>query len=159
DVVDGGLVHWDNVAEVKYEGFEFELKYNFRRGNYLAANYTYQTFDFGDGDDGGMVPTQKGNVIANIRINKYLNFNTYCHFRDGYIRRETDSRDDVPGQAIFNATLIAKKFLRRFKGLELRASVYNIFDTDYVTPTSTFRIPGDTPRPGRNYLLGIRYAF
>ncbi|MBW2635034.1 MAG: TonB-dependent receptor, partial [Deltaproteobacteria bacterium] len=57
DVVDGGLVHWDNVAEVKYERFEFELKYNFRRGNYLAANYTYQTFDFGDGDDGGMVPT------------------------------------------------------------------------------------------------------
>ena len=157
----GDDVQLINYVEEQYKGVELELKYDFRRGSYLAVNYTYQTTDDPDTNESSSVllPTHKGNIIANIRLNKYLNFNTYCHFRDGYKRAEDDPRDDMKGQAIVNATLIAKKFLKRFQGLELRASVYNIFDEDYTMPTGTIMIPGDIPMPGRNYMLGIRYAF
>jgi len=136
------------------------LKYDFRRGSYLAVNYTYQTTEDPDTNESSsiLLPTYKGNIIANIRLNKYLNFNTYCHFRGGYQRAEYDPRDNMQGNAIVNATLIAKKFLRRFKGLELRASVYNLFDEDYTMPTDSLRIPGDIPMPGRNYMFGITYA-
>ena len=160
NMVEGGVAQYTNHDEVKYEGFEIELKYDFRRGNYLALNYTYQESEnLETNETGSIFPKHKGNVIANIRLNKYLNFNTYCHFRDGYKRGKSDPRDDMSGHAIFNATLIAKKFLKRFKGLELRASVYNLFDEDYTLPSASFRLPGDIPRPGRNYMFGIRYAF
>ena len=160
-LVEGGVVQYTNHTEVKYEGVELELKYDFRRGSYLAANYTYQTDENLETHEPfySVLPTYKGNIIANIRLNKYLNFNTYCHFRGGYNRRSESPRDDMESHVIFNATLIAKKFLRRFKGLELRASVYNLFDEDYALPSASFRIPGDIPRPGRNYMFGIMYAF
>jgi len=161
NVSEGGVVRIENYTETRYQGFEIELKYDFRRGSYLAANYTYQKSENLDTHEEAprVLPTHKGNVIANIRINRYLNFNTYCHFRNGYERLKDDPRDDPSGHAIFNATLIAKKFLKRFKGLELRASVYNLFDEDYALPSASYRIPDDIPRPGRNYMLGIRYAF
>ena len=34
--------------------------------------------------------------------------------------------------------LIAKKFLKVYEGFEMRGSVYNLFDKDYVYPTPEF---------------------
>jgi len=97
--------------------------------------------------------------MVNIRLSKHLNFNTSCHLRAGYERQIGDPRDDVSGSAIVNSTLIAKKFLRGFDGLELRGSVYNLFDKDYVEPSALSSLPDDIPMPGRNFMLGLRYTF
>ena len=149
-----------NHREVKSDGFEIAFKYDFRRGNYLAVNYTYQTIDILQEDLREMqYPIHMGNIMANIRLSKHLNFNTSCHLRGGYERQIGDPRDDVSGNAIFNATLIAKKFLRGFEELELRASVYNLFDKDFVEPSALSSLPDDIPMPGRNFMLGLRYTF
>ena len=60
--------------------------------------------------------------------------------------------------AIVNATLIAKKFLENHEGLELRGSVYNLFDKNYTSPTDP-SLPHDIPRPGRNFIIELKYKF
>jgi len=57
-----------------------------------------------------------------------------------------------------NATLIARKFLRGFEGLELRGSVYNLFDKEYTVSWSEF-IPYGLSQPGINFLVEVRYKF
>ena len=97
--------------------------------------------------------------MSNIRLSRYLNLYADCQFIDGLQRWVTgDDRDDPSGYAIVNATLIAKKFLKGYEGLELRGSVYNLLDKDWVTPTDP-KIPNDMPRPGRNYMVEIKYTF
>ena len=70
-----------------------------------------------------------------------------------------DKRDDMSGYAIVNTTLIAKKFLKGYENLELRGSVYNLFDKDYASPLGKMQLPEDTPMPGRNFLVEVKYKF
>ena len=96
--------------------------------------------------------------MANVRLSRYLNFYTSCHFEDGFRRDRGDIRDDTSGYGIVNATLIFKKFLKGYEGLEIRGSVYNLFDKDYTSsyyPT----LPKDLPRPGRNFMIEVKYKF
>jgi len=144
-----------NFDKKKSEGLEVEMKYDFGRGTYLAVNYTYiilkEMFLW-------VTPKHRGNVMANIRLSRYLNFYAACHFEDGWRRDSGDKRDDMSGYGIVNVTLIAKKFLKGYEGLELRGSVYNLFNKDYTSPAKT-QLPNDTPRPGRNFMIEVKYKF
>ena len=144
-----------NFDKKKSEGLEVEMKYDFGRGTYLAVNYTYiilkEMFLW-------VTPKHRGNVMANIRLSRYLNFYAACHFEDGWRRDSGDKRDDMSGYGIVNVTLIAKKFLKGYEGLELRGSVYNLFNKDYTSPAKT-QLPNDTPRPGRNFMVEVKYKF
>jgi len=146
-----------NSGKMRTEGLEVEMKYDFGRGSYLAMNYTNQLFIKRSYQ--WFVPKHLGNIMVNIRLSRYLNFYTGCHFEYGYRRQEGDTRADKPGYGIVNATLIAQKFLKGYEGLELRASVYNLFDKDYTSPTGPQQLPHDLPRPGRNFLFEISYKF
>ena len=118
-----------------------------------------------------MIPEYTGNIMANIRLSKYLNFYADCHIEDGFrrdnrterLRRifRSERRDDMSGYAVVNATLIAKKFLKGYEGFELRGSVYNLFDKDYTTPRwrKLDGPPPGVPRPGRNFMVGVKYKF
>jgi iron complex outermembrane receptor protein len=96
--------------------------------------------------------------MANIRLSKYLNLYTSCHIEDGFRRNTDDPRDDMSGFAVVNTTLIAKNFLQGYKDLELRGSVYNLFNKDYTYPEDP-DIPNDMPQPGRNFLVEVKYKF
>jgi len=58
-----------------------------------------------------------------------------------------------------NTTLIAKKFLKDYEGFEVRGSIYNLFDKDYVSPTPEYFLPEDLPRPGRSFMVEAKYKF
>jgi len=73
-----------------------------------------------------------------------------------YLRE--DDRNAPSGYAVVNATLIAKKFLKGYEGLELRGSVYNLLDKEYSQSKSP-ELPNDWPMPDRHYLLELRYKF
>ena len=64
-----------------------------------------------------MIPRYRGNIMANIRLSRYLNFYTSCHFEDGFRRDRGDPRNDMSGYAIVNTTLIARKFLKGYEDL------------------------------------------
>jgi len=105
------------------------------------------------------VPKHTGNIMLNVLLSRYLNFNADCHFEDGFRRQEGDKRADKPGYGIVNTTLIAKQFLEGYEGLEMRASVYNLFDKDYTSPTGNNELPDDLPMPGRSFLVEVKYKF
>jgi outer membrane receptor protein involved in Fe transport len=37
--------------------------------------------------------------------------------------------------------------------------VYNLFDKDYTSPAGRLELPQDIPRPGRNFLVEVKYKF
>ena len=133
------------------------MKYDLGRGSYLALNYRYMIFQKRFMER--QIPRHIGNIMANIRLSKYLNFYASCHIEDGFRRDRGDDRDDVSGYGIVNTTLIAKKFLKEYEGFEVRGSVYNLFDKDYVSPHPADFLPEDMPRPGRTFLVEVKYKF
>lgn len=146
-----------NFDKMRTEGLEVEMKYDFGRGSYLSLNYINQLFIKRDFQ--WFVPKHTGNIMLNVRLSRYLNFQTDCHFEDGFRRQEGDARPDKPGYGIVNTTLIAKQFLEGYEGLEMRASVYNLFDKDYTSPNGTQQLPNDLPRPGRSFIMEVKYKF
>ncbi len=147
----GALSNIENLGKSRDHGFEIEAKYDFGRGTYLAGIYSYMSFNRG--------PTvHVGDIIANIRLSRHLNFNADCIFWDGNERAADDTRDDPSGAGIVSATMIAKKFLKGYERLELRGSVFNLLDKDWSAPTGP-EIPNDLPMSGISYLLEIKYKF
>jgi iron complex outermembrane receptor protein len=147
---------WNYVNRGKFrdQGFELEMKYDFGRGTYLAGNYQYASWK-----TEYAAPRHMGNFMANIRLSRYLNLYTDCNFFDGMSRTAPgDTRDDPSGGGVVNTTLIAKKFLKGYEGLELRGSIYNMLDKDLPMFTGP-EIPNDIPMPRRNYLFEIKYEF
>jgi len=107
-------------------------------------------------------------TMANVRLSGYLNFYADCIHWDNYNRASgypPDPRDDPSSRTLVNVTVIAKKFLKGYWGLELRGSVYNLFDEDWSYPVDSMSflglpvIPNDLPMPGRNYMVEIKYDF
>lgn len=152
---------FENSSEIRARGIEAEWKYDFGKGTYLAMNYTYQDSKNLDTDQQIYdIPRHKGNILSNIRLSKYLNFYADLHFQEGFTREEDDNRkDDNPGFTVVNTTVIAKKFWPRFEGLEVRGSIYNLFDKEYTVPTAKDGLPVDYPMPGRSFLIELRATF
>jgi len=46
-----------------------------------------------------------------------------------------------------------------FKSMELRASLYNLFDEDYAYPAPPLTLLNDYPAPGRSVILEARFTF
>jgi iron complex outermembrane receptor protein len=145
-----------NVGKVINRGVEAQLKYDFSRGSYLSLNYTHIDPE----ECPYYQPERMGAVVANWRLNKYLNWNAHCLYRGGWRRQEEDPRDDLDDYTIVNTKLTVRQFLPGFDGLELGLSVFNLFDEEYYEP-STYNqgLPGDFPLPGRNFLVELRYTY
>ncbi len=47
---------------------------------------------------------------------------------------------------------------RGYENFELRGSIYNLLDKDYTSPW-TQEFPDDIPRPGRNFMVEMKYKF
>jgi len=165
DIISGTLpvapFNYANLGTARAQGFEVEAKYDFGKGTYISGFYEYlgkKSFPF--------PPRHQAHLRANVRLSRYLNFNTDCSYKDGMNRIEPEDQRDAPSSlTLVNATLIAKKFLKGYEGLELRGSVYNLFDKDWSNPTPAGTpplpppIPNDWPIPGINYLLELKYKF
>ncbi|GAK51122.1 TonB-dependent receptor [Candidatus Moduliflexus flocculans] len=151
---------FENGGDIRTQGIEAEGKFDFGKGRYVALNYTYQDAVNLETDERLYnVATHKGNVIANLRLSKYLNVYTDLYFQKGFERQEDDPREENPGFTVMDMTLLAKNFFPRLKGLEFRGSVYNLFDKDYAVPTPKDGLPVDFPMPGRSLMFDIRYTF
>ncbi len=152
------LATFGNQSGANVQGVEFEVKADFSgllAGAYAFANYTYQDAE-SRGDPLPDVPKHKGNVGINAGITKYLNANLHAFISGSRIREEADTRDDSPGYALLNLTLIAKNF---FKDMKITASLNNLLDKNYNDPTPINTIPTDLPRPGRTFFVELGYSF
>ncbi len=162
-IENSGQYKYINYGDVKIKGFELQMKYDFGRGTYLSMNYSYIDLDMWDNNQQYVAAwwqaRQLGTLSANVRLNKYLNLNSYLLYRGDWTRADGDTRDDPGDYAIVNATLIAKNFVKELEGLEVRAAVRNLFDKDYTAPATPGLLPDDIPMPGINFFLELRYTF
>ena len=117
---------------INYEFLQnYYTKFLYGRGTYLGMNYTHlnrKAHHLGWESDSfsWFEPHQLGTLTANIRLNRYLNLNTYLLYRGGWTRAEGDPRDDPGDYVLVNAALIAKNFLKELKGLEVRGSAHKL---------------------------------
>jgi outer membrane receptor protein involved in Fe transport len=143
-----GTRMFQNESKIRSQGIETEMKYDFGKGTYAGANYTYQDVKNLDTDERAWnAPMHKGNLFANIRLSRNFNLFTDMYWQGKYTRASGDSRSDNDGFVLVNTTLLVKNF---WKELELRGSIYNVFDTDYTFPTANGSLPVDYPMPGRS---------
>lgn len=148
---------YQNLGEAKVDGVEAELKANYKNSNYGYINYTFQ---YPRDSDTGMriedVPSHKGNIGANIGLNKYVNANANLLVVGPRPRSSTDSRGKLAGYEVLDLSLIFKNF---YKTAEIRGSIYNLLDENYADPDSLAQVQNDFPRQGISFILEAGYRF
>jgi hypothetical protein len=104
------------------------------------------------------VSDYKGNVGFNFGITNFLNINTNLLVSGPRNRAKGDSRGKLAGYEVLDCALIIKNFI---KGIEVKASVYNLLDEQWHDPAMKGALAdgGDYPRERINYILEIKYKF
>ena len=147
-----------NSGGARILGIEAELKAEFGNDNYAFANYAFQkgeeTRNRNRLPD---VPVHKANLGVNVGFWKYANANVNTLISGSRPREFGDSaRHDLPSYALVNLTLIGRNFM---DNLEIKGSVFNLFDKSYEDPSPKNTIPTDHPQPGRSFNVELQYRF
>ncbi len=143
-------------GKTQIDGFEAELDFHFAKDRYGYINCAYQNAKDEKDKTLPLVPEWRANAGMNFGLSKYLNANVNVSWIGKRPRVEGDTREDLDSNTLVDLTLVAKNFL---KGLEIRGSVYNLFDEDYRDPHEDLRIPNDLPTDTRMFLIEALYKF
>jgi outer membrane receptor for ferrienterochelin and colicin len=150
---------YDNAGKIEVIGVESEFRWNFDDdGSYLSANHTYQDTENEDGSRVADTPAQRGTIMLNVALPNDINWHTQWLLKDETPRSVGDTRSDGSGYGLVNSTLRFEDLLGQ-DGLELSASVYNLFDEDYDDPSPAGTTTDDFPKPGRTYWVAVSYLF
>lgn len=151
-----GLLVFRNVGQVESKGAEFGAEGVWADDARLRASYAWQiTRDQSTGAELENSPRQ----LAKLNYSQPL----FDHALTGGAElqytgpRKTLAGATAGGHAIANLTLSSGKLAH---GLELSASVYNLFDKRYADPARPEHAPIDAiAQDGRNFRLKLRYRF
>jgi iron complex outermembrane receptor protein len=149
---------YENKGSAKVQGIETELLIDFGNDYYGYLNHSYQDPQDGETDKRlADVPSQRANAGINLAPWKYLNANVNVSWTGKRPRAEGDTRDNLSSSTLVDVTLIAKKF---YETLEIRGSVYNLFNEDYRDPSPfPVQVPNDYPTNEKMFLIEARYSF
>ena len=126
-----GLLVFRNQNKVESKGIELQAEGKWENGFSARLSYSYQdTINLENSQPVNNSPRNllKGSLTAPLPLKK--SFATLETLYSG--SRLNANRENVAGAAIFNLTLLNRELL---KGLDLSASVYNLFDTRYSAPS------------------------
>ena len=143
-------------GESVIDGVETELTCNFGKNRYGYLNISYQNSEDDTGQDLPYVASWMGNVGYNHEFFGMLNTNVNLYWTGERTRANGDTRDKAPSATLVDLTLILKNI---YKTLEIRGSFFNLFDEDYVDPSTITTVTYDLPQHGRMFLAEIRYSF
>ncbi len=154
DPSDGQLV-FINSEEVTSKGIELELKGAWDNGTRARAGYTYQESRYSETDyDLVNSPQDRATVNLVVPIKEEKLFGGIEVQYTG--KRKTLGGDTLAGYAVTNLTLFGQKLLR---GLDLSASVYNLFDKTYSDPAGEEHIMDTIAQDGRSFMVKATYTF
>jgi iron complex outermembrane receptor protein len=149
------LYIFENVERVQAKGLEFELEGKYPGGVLARASYALQRTE--DADTGAELTSSprhliKGNLIVPLYRDKIfagLELQYQSSVRTLAGRRADDF-------VIGNFTLFSQRIV---KGLEVSASVYNLFDTKYASPGAGDHLQDTIAQDGRSFRLKMTYKF
>jgi outer membrane cobalamin receptor len=161
------IIQWDTSKPAPYTfingsgesnilGTEAELKFNFGKNRYGYANVSYQHSEDDQGRPLPYVARWMGNVGYNHEFFGKLNANVNLYWIGDRTRAAGDTRDKAPAAAVVDLTLILKHF---YKGFEIKGSIFNLFNSSFVAPSTITTITDDLPLHGRMFLAEVRYKF
>ncbi len=146
-----------NSGGARIQGIEAEFKADFGNDNYVFANYTFQdSEDTRNRNRLPDVPVHTANIGINTGFWKYANANLTTLISGPRPREDGDTRRDIPAQALVNLTLIGRNFV---DNLEIRGSVFNLFDKSYDDPAPKDTVSTDYPQQGRSFMIELRFEF
>jgi iron complex outermembrane receptor protein len=150
-----GLLVFQNAGEVTAHGVELELEGKWVNGWMGRISYTYQETE--DRQTGARLTNSprhmaKLNLLAPVFQDKLFAGLEMQYMSD----RKTLANRHTPGFLLTNITLFNQHLI---KGLEISASVYNLFDTRYGDPGAEEHRQDVIPQDGRSFRLKITYEF
>lgn len=150
-----GLLVFSNIGKVRSQGAEFEAERAWSDGRRFRASYAWQT-------------TRDQATDAELENSPHhlakLNYSMPMSgeaLRAGAELQFTGSRKTLAGASaggytVANLTLLSRKLAH---GLELSASIYNLFDKRYADPGRPEHAQDVIPQDGRNYRFKLGYRF
>lgn len=151
-----GLLVYKNTGGAKSKGAEFEVERAWTDDTRLRASYAWQ---LSKDQASGVELTNSPRHLAKLNYSVPLFDNAW---RTGAEFQYTGSRKNLAGgntggHAVANLTLTSQKLAH---GLELSASIYNLFDRQYADPARPEQFPIDAiPQDGRNFRVKLSYRF
>jgi iron complex outermembrane receptor protein len=147
-----GRYFFGNNESIDADGVELELEGKLAGGVEGRVSYARQRAEYRE--TGETVPNSprdmaKINLVLPLVPGKLL-FSPEMQYIGARKALPDKASDSVGGYAVANATLLAKKLPW---GLELSASVYNLFDREYADPAAASHRQESIPQDGRNYRL------
>jgi len=151
-----GLLVFQNIGQVRTQGAEIEAERAWDNDTRMRASYAWQT-----------THDQFNGVELENSPRHLAKFNYSRLLWSGVLRggaelqytgpRKTLSGATAGGFAVANLTLLNRELAR---GLQLSASIYNLFDKRYADPARPEHVPIDTiVQDGRNFRLKLDYGF
>lgn len=121
------LFFYQNVDEVESKGLELSYKKSFDNGIKTGLNYTYaNTVDSKTDKTLSNSPKHIGNIFASTPLfDEKYNLGTTLQYN---AKRDNPNGETLDSFVVANMTLTADDVI---KGLDISASVYNMFDTEY----------------------------
>ena len=156
-----GRLEYRNVGQVNGKGLEFEIDGKWDNGLRGRISYTFQKVEY-DSTGEPLINSPKHlakfNLIAPL-LNDKLFAGTEVQYTS---KRKTLSGRWTDGFFVTNLTLFSQRLL---KGLEVSASVYNLFDKKYSDPGGEEHLAEERPslyvieQDGRTFRVKVTYAF
>lgn len=150
-----GLLVYQNTQLAYGRGVEFELETRFKPGITSRISYTLQRANDEIAHQ-ELSNSPHHQILANVIVPLYRD-QIFAGVEARYIGgRENDSGPDVGAYWIANATLYSQHWAN---GLELSASVYNLFDHRYLEPGSGNLAQKTIAQEGRSFRVKLTYHF
>jgi len=125
-----GLLMFSNVSRVETKGGQIIAEGQWENGIKARASYSFQhTEDVNTGTTLTNSPQQ----LAKINVSAPLFGGVRAGWETLYTGPRKTTLAEAGGYAVTNLTLLAQEWV---KGLEVSASVYNLFDKKYFDPTT-----------------------
>ena len=155
DLISETISGFQNIGRVNAEGIELELEGHYPRGLTARISYALQR---AEDDSNGLELSNsprhlaKGSLIAPLYKDKI--FAGLDLQYTGSVLTNTRQRED--DYLLVNVTLFSRNLA---PGLELSASVYNLFDAHYAHPVSAAHTQDVIEQPGRSFRVKLTYKF
>ena len=150
-----GLLVFQNTGQTRARGAEFEAERAWVDDTRLRASYAWQlSRDQGSGVELANSPRHLAKLNYSVpMLDNALRTGAELQYTGS---RKTLAGGSAGGHAVANLTLTSQKLAH---GLELSASIYNLFDRRYADPARPEHTQDVIPQDGRNFRFKLSYRF
>jgi outer membrane receptor for ferrienterochelin and colicins len=150
-----GLIVFRNAEEVKAKGIQLELEGRWKNG--IRGRFSYTLQDTEDKETGETLTNSPTHLLKLNGILPILKEKLFLSIEEQYTSRRKTLAGHHTGDAfVTNVTLFSKSFL---KGLEMSASIYNLFDQKYSDPGGGEHWQDKIEQDGRTFRVKLTYRF